>query len=142
MTISWFGHQNQGRWFGDLGLKITVTFSWFGPQNHVDGGLSVCASKLMSGSRQCEHTRQHPVACFVVKQVGLGFPSFASKLAKEGRRVVHVASLRRSRGSEAKDNWFDGVGSSAAEVGPNYPSLDVILLSAHRSILVFSFRYK
>jgi hypothetical protein len=70
-TVSWFGHQNQGRWFGDLGLKITVTFSWFGPQNQgrqcgdlgfkitttvsffghqnqVGGGLSVCASTPMS----------------------------------------------------------------------------------------------
>jgi hypothetical protein len=28
-------------WFGDLGLKITVTVSWFGPQNQADFGLSV-----------------------------------------------------------------------------------------------------
>jgi hypothetical protein len=48
-TVSWFGPQNQGRWFGDLGLKITMTSSWFGPQNQVGGGLSVCASKPMSG---------------------------------------------------------------------------------------------
>jgi hypothetical protein len=27
--------------FGDLGLKITVTVSWFVPQNHADFGLSV-----------------------------------------------------------------------------------------------------
>jgi hypothetical protein len=27
--------------FGDLDLKITGTFSWFGPQNQVDDGLSV-----------------------------------------------------------------------------------------------------
>jgi hypothetical protein len=25
MTDSWFGPQNQGRWFGDLSIKITVT---------------------------------------------------------------------------------------------------------------------
>jgi hypothetical protein len=49
MTVSWFGHQNQGRWFGDLGFKITATVSWFVPHNQVGGGLSVCASKLMSG---------------------------------------------------------------------------------------------
>jgi hypothetical protein len=48
-TVSWFDPQNQGRWFGDLGLKITTMVSWFGPQNQVRGGLSVCASKLMSG---------------------------------------------------------------------------------------------
>jgi hypothetical protein len=26
-TVSWFGPQNQGRRFGDLGLKITTTLS-------------------------------------------------------------------------------------------------------------------
>jgi hypothetical protein len=34
-----FGPQNRHLWFGDLGLKITVTISWFGPQNQV---ASVC----------------------------------------------------------------------------------------------------
>jgi hypothetical protein len=48
--VSWvFGPQNQGRQFGDLGLKITATVSWCGPQNQVGGGLSICASKLMGG---------------------------------------------------------------------------------------------
>jgi hypothetical protein len=37
----WFGHQNRQLWFGDLGLKITATVSWFGPQNEVEFGLSV-----------------------------------------------------------------------------------------------------
>jgi hypothetical protein len=53
--------------------------------------------------------------------------------------VVHVASSRRSHGCEAKDGWFDGVRCIAVEVGPNYPSLDVIFYLAHRGILVFSF---
>jgi hypothetical protein len=30
----------------------------------------------------------------------------------------------------------------AVEVGPNYPSLDVIFLLTHRGILVFCFYYK
>jgi hypothetical protein len=34
--------QNQGGGgFSDLGLKITVTVSWFGPQNQVSFGLSI-----------------------------------------------------------------------------------------------------
>jgi hypothetical protein len=33
--------QNRQLWFGDLGLKITATVSWFGPQNQVGFGLSV-----------------------------------------------------------------------------------------------------
>jgi hypothetical protein len=81
--------------------------------------------------------RRHPTTCFIVKQVGLGFPSFASKLAEEQHQVVHVASSWRSRGSQAKDGRFDGVGCGAVEVGPNYPSLDVIFVLAHEGILVF-----
>jgi hypothetical protein len=53
--------------------------------------------------------------------------------------VVHVASSRRSRGSRGKDGQFNGIGCGAAEVGPNYPSLVVIFLIAHRGILVFWF---
>jgi hypothetical protein len=82
------------------------------------------------------------MACFVVKQVGLGFPSFTSKLAEELWRVVHVVSSWRSRGSEAKDSRFDGVECSTVEVRSNYSSLDVIFLLAHRGILVFCFHYK
>jgi hypothetical protein len=101
-------------------LKPRSIIWWFGPQNHRDGflvwaskprggGLLVCASKPMSGWRRCKDTRRHLVACFVAKQVGLGFPSFTSKLMKERRWVVHVASSWRSSGSEAKDGRFDGV---------------------------------
>jgi hypothetical protein len=32
-TVSQVGHQNRQLRFGDLGLKITVTISWFGPKN-------------------------------------------------------------------------------------------------------------
>jgi hypothetical protein len=131
-TVSWFVPQNQGWWFGDLGLKISATVSWFAPQNQVGGDLLVCASKPMSGWRRCEDTCQHPVTCFVVKQVGLGFPSFALKLVEEWRRVVHVASSQRSRESEANDGRFSGVGCGVVEVRQNYPSLVVIFLLAHR----------
>jgi hypothetical protein len=53
--------------------------------------------------------------------------------------VVHMASTQRSCGCEARDGQLDGVGCDAVEVGPNYPSLDVIFIFAHRGILVFSF---
>jgi hypothetical protein len=46
---SQFGPQNWQLWCGNLAHKITTAISWFGPQNHVGGGLLVCASKLMSG---------------------------------------------------------------------------------------------
>jgi hypothetical protein len=51
--------------------------------------------------------------------------------------VMHMASSWRSRGSEAKDGRFNGVGCIAVEVEPNYPLLDVIFLLVHMGILVF-----
>jgi hypothetical protein len=36
-----FGPQNRQLWFGDLGLKITATVSWFDPQNQAGFSLSV-----------------------------------------------------------------------------------------------------
>jgi hypothetical protein len=56
--------------------------------------------------------------------------------------VMHVVSSQRSRGSEVKDGRFDGVGCGIVKVEPNYSSLDVIFLLAHRKILVFCFHYK
>jgi hypothetical protein len=53
-----------------------------------------------------------------------------------------MASLRRLHGSESKDGRFDGVGCGIVEVGPNYLSLDIIFLLAHKGILVFCFHYK
>jgi hypothetical protein len=48
-----------------------------------------------------------------------------------------VASSWRPCGSELKDGLFDGVGCGVVEVRSNYPSLNIIFLLAHRSILVF-----
>jgi hypothetical protein len=39
--ISRFGPQNRQLRFGDFGLKITTTVSWFGPQNQASDGLSI-----------------------------------------------------------------------------------------------------
>jgi hypothetical protein len=39
--VSRFGPQNRQLWFDDLGLKIIVTVSWFGPQNQADFDLSI-----------------------------------------------------------------------------------------------------
>jgi hypothetical protein len=38
---SHFGTQNRQLQFGDFGLKITTTVSWFGPQNLAGFGLPV-----------------------------------------------------------------------------------------------------
>jgi hypothetical protein len=102
VMVSWFGPRNQGLRFGDLGLKITAVVSWFGPQNHVEGGLSVCTSKLMNGWRRCEDMHRHPVARFITKQVGLRFPSFTLKLAEERWQVMHMASSRTWKWSKRR----------------------------------------
>jgi hypothetical protein len=39
--VSRFGPQNRQLRFGDLGLKITTTVSWFGPQNQAGLGLLI-----------------------------------------------------------------------------------------------------
>jgi hypothetical protein len=41
VTVSRFVSQNRQLRFGDLGLKIIASVSWFGPQNHVSFGLLV-----------------------------------------------------------------------------------------------------
>jgi hypothetical protein len=41
LQVSRFEPQNQQQWFGDLGIKITVTISWLGSQNQVGYDLSV-----------------------------------------------------------------------------------------------------
>jgi hypothetical protein len=40
-SFSWFGLKTSGRGFLSLGLKITVTVSWFVPQNQAGYDLSV-----------------------------------------------------------------------------------------------------
>jgi hypothetical protein len=42
--FSRFRPQNRQLLFGDLGLKISATVSWFGPQNQVGDGLLVVPS--------------------------------------------------------------------------------------------------
>jgi hypothetical protein len=66
------------RWFLGLGLK-TKQATVCQLCNKTDGRAMVWD----------EH--RDLVACFVCKQVGLEFPSLASRLAKAQRRMVHVA---------------------------------------------------
>jgi hypothetical protein len=55
--------------------------------------------------------------------------------------MVHVASSWKGNLWiwEVKYGWFNGVGCGAVEVGPNYPSVVVGFILAHRGILVFCF---
>jgi hypothetical protein len=59
--VSRFSFQKRQLWFGDLCLKITVTVSFFGPQNQADFGFSVAPQ-----NRQREDGAGH-----VLRSVGL-----------------------------------------------------------------------
>jgi hypothetical protein len=80
VTVSQFGPQNRQLRFGDSGLKITATVSWFGPQNQAGFGCRL--RHKIDGGRSAQDTRGDLAACFAWKQVGLGFPSLASRLAE------------------------------------------------------------
>jgi hypothetical protein len=84
-------------------------------------------------------TRRDLVACFAWKQVGLGFPSLASRLVVARHKWCTWHHHRGLVEVKPKDRRFDGVGCGAVEVRPIYPSLVVIFLLAHRGILVFWF---
>jgi hypothetical protein len=71
--VSRFGPQNRQLWFGDLGLKITVAVSCFGPQNQAADDLSVAPKT--DGRRMAWDTCRDLAACFAMKQVSQGFPS-------------------------------------------------------------------
>jgi hypothetical protein len=80
--VSQFGPQNRQLWFSDLGLKITATVSWFGPQYQVGDGLSVVPQNRWED------------------KVGMGHASRSSNLlhVKASRaRVSQFASKRFSR---------------------------------------------
>jgi hypothetical protein len=100
--VSRFGPQNRQLWFGDLGIKITMSVSWFGPQNQAGYGLSVMPQNRWEDD-SVRGTRLDLAACYVRKQVMLGFSSLASRLAEVRRRVVHTSSSRRLRRVEAED---------------------------------------
>jgi hypothetical protein len=97
--------------------KVLVYLCHYGfdnPSNTLRSKLlqlaSVCLQIILLGLRTTNS--RHPTVFFIVKQVRLGIPNFSSKLVEQQWWVVHVPSLQKSRGSEAKDGRFDGVGCS------------------------------
>jgi hypothetical protein len=68
--------------FGDLGLKITVTVSWFGPQNQVGFGLSVAPQNRR-------------------REVGAGHASRSSSLLSMEASLVRVSQSGLKTGGGA-----------------------------------------
>jgi hypothetical protein len=94
--VSWFGPQNRQLWFGDLGLKITMTVSWFGPQNQVGFGLSVAPQNRR-------------------REVGVGHTSRSSSLlgVEASLAMVSQSSLKTGGGAT-----IGGARGTIAEVAP------------------------
>jgi hypothetical protein len=147
--------QNQGGGgFPDLGLKTDRYGLMIWPQNH-RGGLVVWASKSpqrflglglkimqalvcrlchkTDGGRSAWDTRRDLVACFMWKQVVLGFSSLASRLAEARQRVVHVVPSWRLCRRQVEDRCIDVTGC----VKPYYPCFTVFLVLGPRGVLVF-----
>jgi hypothetical protein len=99
----------QNRWLGvpDLGLKTgssslviwtSKSLRWFLGLDLKTKQASVCRLRHKTNrGRMTRDTRRDLIACFAWKQVTLRFPSPASRQAEARRRVVHVATSRRSR---------------------------------------------
>jgi hypothetical protein len=88
--VSQFEPQNRQLWFGDLCLKITAMISWFVPQNKVGDGLSVAPQNQREEDDMGHASRSSGLLHRKVSWARVS--QFASKLAEEQQRVVHVAS--------------------------------------------------
>jgi hypothetical protein len=69
LQVSRFGCQNRQLWFVDLGFKITVTVSWFGPQNHVGYGFSTVPQNQQDDEDSTGHaSRSSSLLCLEASQ--------------------------------------------------------------------------
>jgi hypothetical protein len=150
----WFGLKTCGNSFLQLGLKTGGDgFSRFGlkigssglviwtsksPRWFLGLGLktkqaSVCRLRHKTdGGRSAWDTRQDLAARFTWKQVWLGFPSLAWRMAEAQRRVVHVAQSWRLRRRQAEDGRVDATGC----VRSCYPTFAVFNVLDDRGIIV------
>jgi hypothetical protein len=87
-----------------------MTVSWFGPQNQVSDGLSV-APQNRQEDETTRDTRRDLAAYLIAKQVGLGVPSLASKLADA--RCGWCTWLHRGGRVEVKQKMTGSMASGA-----------------------------
>jgi hypothetical protein len=79
------------------------------------------------------NTRRDLATCFMWKQVRLGFPCLASRLAEVRRRLVHVTPLWRLHRNEVEDGRVNAMDC----VGLCYPCFVVFFVLGNRGIVVF-----
>jgi hypothetical protein len=95
----------------------------------------ICRLRLKTNGRMESvwDTRRDLAACFIWKQVGLGVPSLALRLAEALWWVVHVAPSWWLRRVQAEDGWIDATGC----IGPFYLRIIIFYSLGPHSILVF-----
>jgi hypothetical protein len=88
--VSRFGPQNRQLWFGDLRLKITMTVSWFGPENQVGFGLSVAP----------QNRRREVGAGHVLRSTSLlGIEASLARVSQSGLKTGGGATTGGARGT-------------------------------------------
>jgi hypothetical protein len=134
--------QNQGgERFSVLVLKIDscglVIWTIKSPRRFFDFGLKTKQAMVhwlrhkTDGRASAWDTRRDLLTCFTWKQVGLGFPSLASRLVEVRRWVVYVAPSLRLRQSQLEDGRVD----ATDYVGPCYPCCTIFVLVGPRGIV-------
>jgi hypothetical protein len=132
--VSWFGPQNRQLRFGDLAHEITVTVSWFGPQNQVGYDLSVASQNRQDDEDGVGHASRSSGLLHL--EVSLTRDSRSSlKTGGDTAWMVHMASLRRSRGDEAEDGPVDAM----ACIRLFYPNFAVFVVLGDKDSLVINF---
>jgi hypothetical protein len=134
--VSQFDPQNRQLWFSDLGIKIKVTVSWFGPQNQVGYSLLVVPQNWWEDEDGMGHTSRSSGLLHLKANRARVFQSDL-KTGGGVAWVMHMTSSRRLHRSKAKDGQFDGGGCGVVQVGPNYPYFVVVFFLSHLGILVF-----
>jgi hypothetical protein len=135
--------QNQdGGGFPSLGLKTVCSglVIWASKSLRRFLGLGLKTNRALvcrlrhkiDGGRSTWDTHRDLAAYFAWKQVWLGFPSLASRLAEARRQVVHVAPLRRLRQRQVEDRLVNATGC----IGPCYPSFAIFNVLGPRGIVV------
>jgi hypothetical protein len=85
--------QNRQFWFGDLGLKIIATVSWFGPQNQAGFGLLVAPQ-----NRRREVGVRHASRSSVL----LGVEASLARVSQSSLKIGGGATTSGARGTIAE----------------------------------------
>jgi hypothetical protein len=140
--VSWLSLKTKVGGFSGLGLKTgscsLVIWASKSPQRILGLGLKtkramVCWLRHKIDERRTARDASKSSGLFHLEASQARVSQFASKLVKERRWVVHVASSQRSCEDEVKDRLIDAMGY----IGPFYPNFPIFIVLGPRGILVF-----